>query len=211
MLFLSHKLDTFSTFIKYIKKITNEKGTNIVIIRSDHGSKFDNSLFENFYNKNGIIHNFSTPRTPQQNGMVERKNRTLKEMACTMLCENNLLRFFWVKKINNISYILNRALVRPILKKTPYELWKDRRPNISYFYVIGCKCFIHNNNKENLGKFDARSDEEIFLGYSITSKAYRVFNKKTLVVEESIHVTIDESNLKCLDRNIKDDENLLED
>ena len=102
-------------------------------------------------------------------------------------------------------------LIRPILKKTPYELWKNRKSNISYFHVFGCKCFIHNNNKDNLEKFDIRSDEEIFLGYSTTSKAYKVFNKKTLVDEESIHVTFDESNHKSLDRNIEDDENLLED
>ena len=128
-----------------------------------------------------------------------------------MLCENSLSRYFWAKVINTTSYILNRVLVRSILKKTFYELWKGRRPNISYFYVFGCKCFIHNNNKDNQGEFDARSDEGIFLGYSITSKSYRVFNKKTLVVEESIHVTFDESNHKSLDRNIEDDENLLED
>ena len=65
--------------------------------------------------------------------------------------------------------------------------------------------------KNNLGKFDAKSDEVIFLGYSITSKAYRIFNKKTLVIEESIHVTFDDSNISHLERNIKDDENILED
>ena len=128
-----------------------------------------------------------------------------------MLCENSLPRYFWAEAINTVSYILNRALVRPILKKTFYELWKGRRPNISYFHIFRCKCFIHNNNKDNLEKFNARSDEGIFLGYSTTSKAYRVFNKKILVVEKLIHVTFDESNHKSLDRNIEDDENLLED
>ena len=79
-------------------------------------------------------------------------------------------------------------MIRPILKKTPYELFKERKPNISYFHPFGCKCFVLNNGKDNLGKFDAKSDEGIFLGYSLASKAFRVINKRTLVVEESIHI-----------------------
>ena len=122
MLFLAHKMDTFSTFVKYFKKVINKKGTTIISFRSDHGSEFDTLLFENFCNENEIIHNFLALGTPQQNAIVERKNRTLKEMACTMLCENSLSRYFWTEAINTISYILNRALVRSILKKTPYEL-----------------------------------------------------------------------------------------
>ena len=85
-------------------------------------------------------------------------------------------------------------MIHPILKKTLYEFCKGRKLNISYFHIFGCKYFILNNEKDNLGKFDAKSDEGIFLGYSTSSKAYRVFNKHTLVVEESIHVIFDESN-----------------
>lgn len=81
-----------------------------------------------------------------------------------------------------------------ILEKTPYELLKGRKPNISYFRVFGCKCFILNNRKDNLGKFDAKFYEEILLGYSSTSKAYRVYNHRTTFSEESIHVAFDESS-----------------
>ena len=80
------------------------------------------------------------------------------------------------------------------MKKTPYELFKGRKPTVSYFKPFGCTCFIHNNGKDNLGKFDARSDEGIFIGYSTSSKAYRVYNKRTKVVEESIHVIFDEKS-----------------
>ena len=80
-----------------------------------------------------------------------------------------------------------------------------KKPNISYFHIFGCKCFIHNNGKKNLGKFDARSNEDIFLGYSTSSKAYRVFNKNSLVVEESIHVVFDESIGKLKDIGEEDD------
>ena len=115
-------------------------------------------------------------------------------MARTMLCENNLPRYFWAKAVNTSCYILNHALIHPILKKTPYELWNDRKPNISYFRAFGCVCYVHNNGKDNLGKSDSKADEAIFLGYSTTSKAYRVFNKRTLVVEESVHAAFDETN-----------------
>ena len=115
-------------------------------------------------------------------------------MARTMLCEGNLPKYFWAKAVNTACDILNRVLIRPILKKTPYELWNERRPNVNYFHVFGCKCFILNNGKSNLGKFDAKSDEGIFLGYFTSSKAYRVFNKRSLTVEESIHVVFDETN-----------------
>ncbi|XP_075099524.1 uncharacterized protein LOC142176293 [Nicotiana tabacum] len=90
--------------------------------------------------------------------------------------------------------ILNRYLIRPILKKTPYELQKGKRPNISYFHPFGSKCFIHNNSKENLGKFDPRSDGGIFLGYSLNSRSFRVYNKCTICVEESVHIIFDENN-----------------
>ena len=80
--------------------------------------------------------------------------------------------------------------------KTSYELIKGRKPNISHLRTFGCKCFIHNNGKDNLGKFDPRSDEGIFVGYSSNSKAYRVYNKRTKKFEESIHVVFDEESLK---------------
>ena len=89
---------------------------------------------------------------------------------------------------------MNICMIRPILNKTPYELFKGRKPNIMHLRIFGCKCFVHNNGKDALGKFDPRSDEAIFLGYSSHSKAYKVFNKKTLCVEESVHVLFDESN-----------------
>ena len=78
VLFLVHKDEPFFAFIKNFKRVSNEQNFTIISIRSDHGSEFDNSLFENFYNEHGIDHNFSAPRTPQQNGIVERKNKTLE-------------------------------------------------------------------------------------------------------------------------------------
>ena len=90
---------------------------------------------------------------------------------------------------------MNRALIRLILNKTPYELYFGRKPNISHFHVFGCKCFIHNSGKDNPDKFDSKFDEALFIGYSSFSKAFYVFNKKTLKSQESIHVVFYEFSL----------------
>nr|KYP31467.1 Copia protein [Cajanus cajan] len=111
-----------------------------------------------------------------------------------MLNETKLPKYFRADAINTACHVLNKVLIQPILKKTPYEIYNGRKPNISYFRVFGCKCFVLNNGKEQLGKFDAKADEAIFLGYSTNSKAYRVYNKRTLIVEESFYVVFDETN-----------------
>ena len=85
--------------------------------------------------------------------------------------------------------------MRPLLKKTPYELYRDKKPNVKYFRAFGCRCFILNNGKDHLEKFDFKANEDIFLGYDSNSASYRIFNKRTLIVKISIHVTFDESNL----------------
>ncbi|KAI4351315.1 hypothetical protein L6164_005689 [Bauhinia variegata] len=115
-------------------------------------------------------------------------------MARTMLCENNVAKQFWAEAVNIACYIVNSCLIGPILKKTPYELQKGRKPNVSYFHAFGCICYIHNNGINVLGKFDAKSDEGMFLGYCLTSKAYRVYIKRTRLVEESMHLVFHESN-----------------
>ena len=205
VLFLAHKNDVFHEFSKLYRKIQNEKGFTIFCIRSHHGREFGNVDFESFYDEHGIEHTFSKPRTPQQNGVVERKNRSLQEMAKTMLHGNNLPNYFWAEAVNTSCYILNRALIRPSLDKTPYELWKNKKPNISYFKVFGSKYFILNT-KNHFGNFDVKSNVGIFLDYSSSSKAYKVFNKKTMVVEESIHVVFDEFNDSLERRESVDDD-----
>lgn len=100
-----------------------------------------------------------------------------------MTNESSQPKYFWVDAISKVRYVLNMILIRPILNKTPYELLKGRKPNLSHLYVFGWKCFVLNNGKDGLGKFDAKADEGIFLGYSQSTKAYRVYNKILLTVE----------------------------
>ena len=104
-------------FTKFCIQVQSEKELKILKVRSDHGREFENEPF-------GIIHEFSSPRTPQQNGVVERKNRTLQETARTMIHENNLAKHFWAEAVNTTCYVQNRIYIRPILNKTAYELFK---------------------------------------------------------------------------------------
>nr|GEW24898.1 retrovirus-related Pol polyprotein from transposon TNT 1-94 [Tanacetum cinerariifolium] len=175
------------------RKIQNQLGCSIVSIRTDHGREFDNEVqFGEFCNANGITHNFSAPRTPQSNGVVERKNRTLQEMSRTMLNEQSLQQNFWCNDVDTSTYILNRILIKAILGKTLYELLRGRKPMQDYFKVFGSKCFILNL-KDYLTKFDPKSYEGFFLSYSQNIKAYIVLNKHAKKFKESLNVTLDET------------------
>ncbi|GJR05996.1 retrovirus-related pol polyprotein from transposon TNT 1-94 [Tanacetum coccineum] len=157
------------------------------------GREFDNEMqFGKFCNTNGITHNFSASCTPQSNGVVKRKNKTLQEMSRTMLNEQSLPQKFWCNAADTSTYILNRILIRSILGKTPYELLRGIKPTLDYFRVFGSKCFILNT-KDYFTKFDPKSYEGVFLGYSQNSKAYIILNKHTRKVEESLNVTFDET------------------
>ncbi|GJR82052.1 retrovirus-related pol polyprotein from transposon TNT 1-94 [Tanacetum coccineum] len=191
--FLKHKNEAFDHFEILSKKFQVQKGFPIILIRTDHGQEFDNEVqFGAFYNASGITHNFSAPRTPQSNGVVERKNRTLQEMSRTMLNEQSIPQKFWCNAVDTSIYILNRILIRLFLRKTPYELFKGKKPSPEYFKVFGSKCLILYT-KDYLTKFNPKSTEGVFLGYSPNSKAYRTLNNETTRIEESLNVRFDES------------------
>ncbi|GJX55024.1 retrovirus-related pol polyprotein from transposon TNT 1-94 [Tanacetum coccineum] len=177
-----------------IRRTESYKGKHYTLVIVDGTSReFDNEVqFGEFCNANGITHNFSAPRTPQSNGVVERKNRTLQEMSRTMLNEQSLPQKFWCNAVDTSTYILNRILIRAILGKTPYEILRGRKPTLDYFRVFGSKCFILNT-KDYLTKFDPKSYEGVFLGYSQNSKAYIILNKHTRKIKESLNVTSDET------------------
>jgi hypothetical protein len=167
----------------------------IMRISSDHGREFKNSKFEEFCLSYGIKQEFSSHITPQQNGVVERKNRVIQEMAHVMIHSKNLAQHFWGEAVNTACHIINRVYLRPKTNKTPYEIWRRKKPTVKYFKTFGSKCYILRNRK-NLGKFDTKSDEGIFLGYSTNSRAYRVFNKRIETVMESINVVVDDEEVQ---------------
>ncbi|GKB43083.1 ribonuclease H-like domain-containing protein [Tanacetum coccineum] len=182
--------DVYSLDLKNIVPsggLENQLNHKVKIIRSDHGTEFKNHAMNEFCAKKGIKREFSVARTPQQNGVAERKNRTLIEAARTMLADSLLPIPFWAEAVNTACYVLNRVLVTKPQNKTPYELLIGKPPSISFMRPFGCPLTILNT-LDPLGKFDGKSDEGYLLGYSTSSKAFRVYNKRTKRVEESLHI-----------------------
>ncbi|XP_056695777.1 uncharacterized protein [Spinacia oleracea] len=185
VIFLASKEETFEEFVAFASRVQRQSNHKLVHIRSDHGTEFQNKKFDDLCKESGISHNFSAPRNPQQNGVVERKNRTLEDMTRTMLIASGLPKSFWAEALNTACYVLNRVLVRAIKNKTPYELNRGRKPSITHLRIFGCKCFVHNNGKDQLGKFDALSTTpEGNFELGLTRKTEDEEVKRTSQIEE---------------------------
>ncbi|GJS83551.1 retrovirus-related pol polyprotein from transposon TNT 1-94 [Tanacetum coccineum] len=139
----------------------------------------------------GIEHQTSTPRTPEQNGVVERQNRTLVEAARTMLSASKLPLFFWAEAIATACYTQNRSIIILTHEKMAYHIINDRKPSIKHLHIFGCTCYLTRDG-ENLDKMKEKGDPCILVGYSTQSKGYRVYNKRTRLIVESIHLRFDE-------------------
>ncbi|GJZ58630.1 putative ribonuclease H-like domain-containing protein [Tanacetum coccineum] len=185
--FLATKDETSRILKTFITKIENQLDHKVKVIRSDNGTEFKNSVMNQFCEMKGIKREFSVARTPQQNGVAERRNRTLIEAARTMLVDSKLPTTFWAEAVNTACYVLNRVLVIKPHNKTPYELIRGRTPLIDFMKPFGCLVTILNT-RDHLGKFDGKADEGFFVRYSVVSKAMRVFNKRTRIVKETLNI-----------------------
>ncbi|GJZ30438.1 putative ribonuclease H-like domain-containing protein [Tanacetum coccineum] len=185
--FLATKDETSGILKTFITEIENQLDYKVKVIISDNGTEFKNSVMNHFCEMKGIKREFSVARTPQQNGVAERRNRTLIEAARTMLVDSKLPTTFWAEAVNTACYVLNRVLVIKPHNKTPYELIRGRTPLIDFMKPFGCPVTILNT-RDHLGKFDGKADEGFFVGYSVVSKAMRVFNKRTRIVEETLNI-----------------------
>nr|GEW83521.1 retrovirus-related Pol polyprotein from transposon TNT 1-94 [Tanacetum cinerariifolium] len=190
---MNHEKYTLVIVDEYSRMVENLNDVKFKQIRTNNENGFRNHELESFYDEKGISQNFSSPYTPKQNGVAERKNITLTKTARTMLNDSVLSKHFWIEAVRIACYTPNISIIIKRHDKTPYEIFKERIPDISYFYVFGCPVFIHNH-KDHLGKFDAKADDGYFLGYFFVSKAFRVFNTRRKQVEETYHVTFDGKN-----------------
>ncbi|GJS38425.1 ribonuclease H-like domain-containing protein [Tanacetum coccineum] len=186
--FLRTKDETSAILKDFIRQIENQLNQKVKTIRSDNGTEFKNKEVIEFCGIKGIKREYSNARTPQQNGVAERKNRTLIEAARTMLADSFLPNTFWAEAVSTACYVLNRVLVTKPHNKTPYELLTGKIPIISYIRPFGCHVTILNTI-DHLGKFAGKSDEGFLVGYSLQSKAFRVYNLETKRVEENLHIT----------------------
>ncbi|GKD11564.1 retrovirus-related pol polyprotein from transposon TNT 1-94, partial [Tanacetum coccineum] len=189
---LKKKSQAPETIMSFIKRVENQNDIKVKQLRTDNGTEFKNSILVKFYDEKRISQNFSSPYTPEQNGVSERKNRTLIEAARTMLSGSVFSKQYLTKAVATACYTQNRSTIVKIHLKTPYEIFRKRIPNINFLHVFGCPVYIYNH-KDHLEKSDEKADDGYHFGYSLISKAFRVFNTRRQQTEENYHVTFDES------------------
>nr|GEU69110.1 putative ribonuclease H-like domain-containing protein [Tanacetum cinerariifolium] len=177
--FLRTKDETSGILKNFITKIENLKDLKVKIIRCDNRGEFKNKEMNELCSRKWIKREFNNARTLQPNGVAKRRNRTLIEVARTMLADAKLPVNFWVEAVNTACYVQNRILVNKSQNKTPYELFNSRTPAIGFLRPFGYHVMILNT-LDHLGKFDAKGDESYFVGYSMSSKAFRFFDIDTL-------------------------------
>ena len=184
--FLKSKNQALDAFKSYKNLVETQIGRKIKCVQSDNGTEFCNNSFNEFLHNCGIKRRLTVAHTPQQNGVAERKNRTLVEMARCMLFEANLPRSFWAEAVATANYLRNRCPSRSLGGGIPYEMWEGKPLDLSHLRTFRCRAFTLNK-QPGKGKFDQRGRECIFIGYSKESKGYRVW----LPVERKIQVTRD--------------------
>nr|GEZ78307.1 retrovirus-related Pol polyprotein from transposon TNT 1-94 [Tanacetum cinerariifolium] len=201
--FLRSKDETPEVLIDFLRIVQRGLQAQGRVVRTDKGTEFLNQTLHAYFAAEGIQHQTSVARTPEQNGVAERRNRTLVEAARTMLSAAKVLLFFWAEEITTACFTQNRSLVIPRHEKTPYHIINDQKPSVKFFHIFGSVCYIVRDG-EDLDKMKEKGDECIFVGYSTQSRAYKVFNKRTRVIMESIHVNFDELSQMASAHNSSD-------
>ncbi|GJW56234.1 retrovirus-related pol polyprotein from transposon TNT 1-94 [Tanacetum coccineum] len=189
--FLISKNEAPEVIIKCLMQIQVRLNATVKNVRTDNGTEFVNQTLKDYYENVGISHQTSIARTPQQNGVVERWNRTLVEAARTMLIFFKAQLYLWVEGVSTACYTQNRSLIRLRYNKTPYEIMHEKKPDLSFLHVFGSLCYP-TNDCEDLGKLKLKADIGIFVGYAPTNKSFRIYNKRTRQIMETIHVMSDE-------------------
>ncbi|GKF88159.1 retrovirus-related pol polyprotein from transposon TNT 1-94, partial [Tanacetum coccineum] len=152
-----------------------------------NGTEFVNHVLTEYYESVGIFHQKSVSRTPQQNGVVERRNRTLVEAARTMLIFSKASMFLWAEAVATACYTHNRSLIHTRHNKTSYELMHDKIPDLLFLRIFSALCYPTNDSKD-LEKLQAKEDIGFFVGYAPSKKGYRIYNKRSRGIMETIHV-----------------------
>ncbi|KAK1616553.1 hypothetical protein QYE76_022070 [Lolium multiflorum] len=191
--FLKKKDETQQISIDFATKVQHQHNLLILAIRSDNGSEFKNYTLNDFLSDEEIRHQYSAAYTPQQNGVVDRKNRTLMDMARSMMAEYKSRYNFGAEAISTACHSSNWLYLRKGLNKTPYEIITGNKPNISYFKVFGCKCF-YKIKGVRLSKFSPKALEGIFVGYGAEYHTYRVFDISSKIIIESCSVKFEEND-----------------
>nr|GEV00557.1 integrase, catalytic region, zinc finger, CCHC-type, peptidase aspartic, catalytic [Tanacetum cinerariifolium] len=172
--FLRSKDEALDFIIKFLRMIQVRLKVPVRRIQTDNGTEFVNQSLRDYYEEVGISHETSVARSPQQNGVVERRNRTLIEAARTMLIYTQAPLFLWVEAVATACFTQNRSIIRLQHGNTPYDLLHNKLPDLSFFHVFGALCYP-TNDSENLGKLQPKADIRVFIHYALTKKAFRIY------------------------------------
>lgn len=173
--FLRHKDEVFEKFREWKSMVEKATGKKLKAIRTDNGGEFTSRQFENYLNEEGIRHELTIPKTPEQNGVAERMNRTLVEATRSMLVNSSLPYSFWAEALSTATYLRNRSPTKVVTGMTPYEGWTGERPRVDGLRVFGCQAFVHIP-KDERKKLDSKSKKCVFVGYGATTKGYRLYD-----------------------------------
>ncbi len=189
--FMKHKGEVFQHFLNFKTMVEKEKGVSIKCLRSDGGGEYFSKEFSEYLKEHGIQRKYSCSYSPQQNGVVERKNRHIVEITRAMLNEKNLSNYFWAKAVATTVYIMNRTPTTTVHGMTPEEKFTSKKPDVSHFRVFGCITYMHVPN-EKISKLDPKVEKCIFIGYSLEQKGYRCFNPSTRTLQVNRDVVFNE-------------------
>ena len=184
--------------------VENQCEKKVKMVRSDNGTEYTSDKFKEFCVDAGIEHQYTTVYTPQQNGVSERKNRTIMEMARCLLFEKKLPKIFWAETVNTTTYLLNRLPTRVLNNKTPFEAWKGYKPNVQHLKVFGCVCYSQVP-KEKRAKLDEKAEVGVFMRYSSVTKGYRIYQPLSKKLIVSRDVNFDETTTWNWDEEGKDE------
>jgi transposase InsO family protein len=188
---LRKKSEAFGAFKAWHKEVERQTGRKLRVFRSDNGGEYITLEWELYMKEHGIVHQKTTPRTPEQNGVSERLNLTLMDRVRTILIESQLPLSLWAEAVNYAVYTKNRSPTAAINGKTPYEVFWGEKPDISNLRVFGSQCYVHNNSPTRR-KFDARAFPAVFIGYSTPSKAWKYYIPSRRKVGTSRNIIFDE-------------------
>lgn len=185
--FIKHKSDVFSCFKDFANRVKNHFGHAIKVFHSDNGSEYVNHEFKNYFSKEGIRFEFTAPYTPQQNGRVERDNRTIVESARAMIYGSGVAKFLWAEAVNTAVYILNRTQTTQAPNSTPFELWYGKKPCLGHMRTFGVEAYSLIPEQKR-SKLDPKSKKYIFVGYDQESNNYRLFDplSKKVIVSRNV-------------------------
>ena len=172
---LVHRSEALDCFKRFLAEVENQKGRTIKVLRTDRGREYLSDQFKQLCEEKGIVRQLTIPYTPQQNGVAERRNRTLLDMVRSMMAQANLPTKFWGDALLTAAYILNRVPSKSVTS-TPYELWKGEKPNLESLRPWGCAGYVHNTSHKH-GKLGPRAHKCVFIRYPVGSKGYVMYGE----------------------------------